>query len=480
MPRPSAPFMHAIWAAFVLAVVASAAEQAKPPSMIGQTREQVVEHMGDPKSNLKAGTREVLFYNHLKLTLRNGVVIDSEVVADEPPRRAPEPAPTTTGSTTTPTTGAPATAAAPAPATPAPATPPVPFNNEGAGSVAASPPAEQAAPPKPVKPPEPEVEIKFIKSGPSTGKASPRPSTKAATTPVAQQPAAKAAPAATADSKSAPPTPVTAPTVAATDDKPVVTDATPAVKSTTETPAPAEEPAAEATAAKPVDPKLKAAVRRRWASRSAAEADDETVQMFSTQSYVIAAIIMIAGIGYIVWRRNQKNLELAASAVSHAPFEAAAATDSAGHFTADLVGKLGAKRFERLVASYYAKTGVVAERTNATGDSPVQIKIFWKGEPKPFAGVQCHANPPTLIGAKPLQDLFTALSAAEIRRGYVVTTGKFNVEARDYAEEKHFTLLSGDIFLEKLNALPPAARAELLKETNTEEPASSAGAATIG
>ena len=40
----------------------------------------------------------------------------------------------------------------------------------------------------------------------------------------------------------------------------------------------------------------------------------------------------------------------------------------------------------------------------------------------------------------------------DIRRGYVVTTGKFNVPARDFAEEKHLTLLPGDIFLEKLNA----------------------------
>ncbi len=44
-----------------------------------------------------------------------------------------------------------------------------------------------------------------------------------------------------------------------------------------------------------------------------------------------------------------------------------------------------------------------------------------------------------------------------------MTTGKFNVEARDVGEEKHFTLLSGDIFLEKLNALPPAARGELFE-----------------
>jgi restriction system protein len=66
-----------------------------------------------------------------------------------------------------------------------------------------------------------------------------------------------------------------------------------------------------------------------------------------------------------------------------------------------------------------------------------------------------------------LLDLVIALSADDIRRGYVVSTGKFNVGARDLAEEKHITLLPGDIFLEKLNALPDAARAELMQQVGS-------------
>ena len=62
----------------------------------------------------------------------------------------------------------------------------------------------------------------------------------------------------------------------------------------------------------------------------------------------------------------------------------------------------------------------------------------------------------------PLQELYTLLAAEDIRRGYVVTTGRFSVAARDYAEEKHLTLLPGDIFLEKLNALPGPARTEIM------------------
>jgi len=157
-------------------------------------------------------------------------------------------------------------------------------------------------------------------------------------------------------------------------------------------------------------------------------------------------------------------LELAATTVSSTPFNEPTVADAGALFTSELLAKLEWKRFEELVAAYYVKTGVVAVRTKAGPESPVHLKISWKGESKPFACVQCHASPVGLIRPAPLQELFTALTAADIRRGYVVTNGKFNVEARDFAEEKHFTLLPGDILIEKLNALPPPARAELMHE----------------
>jgi hypothetical protein len=231
-----------------------------------------------------------------------------------------------------------------------------------------------------------------------------------------------------------------------------------------------ETTAPEAAPEKPkVDPKKKFSLRQRWRLRRDSETEEDSVDIFSAQSYVIAAVIMLGGLAFLWWQWMQRKLALAATAVSQTPFETSAPVDTGSQFTAELIGKLSARKFERLVASYYAKTGVVAERTRAAAGAPVQIRIFWKGETKPFAGVQCHSNPPILVGAKPLQELFDALTAADIRRGYVVTNGRFNVEARDYAEEKHFTLLPGDIFLEKLNALPPAARGELLKETNAPE-----------
>src|SRR4030095_15941392 len=109
---------------------------------------------------------------------------------------------------------------------------------------------------------------------------------------------------------------------------------------------------------------------------------------------------------------------------------------SGNGFTEDQLTKLEWKQFEDLVVSYYSKTGVVAVRTKTGPESPVHIKISWKGEPRPFALVQCIAHPVGLIDSKPLQALVASLATEDIRRGYIVTTGKFNVAARDFAEEK--------------------------------------------
>jgi hypothetical protein len=214
--------------------------------------------------------------------------------------------------------------------------------------------------------------------------------------------------------------------------------------------------------------RIKVSRRRLEAALDSAE-PDPSEHIFSTRTYVIALATIVGGIGYLVWRTKQRQLVLEATAVSRTPFNAPISSGDSGaaKFGPELIDRLEWKRFEELVEAYYAKTGVVAVRTKTGPVSPVHIKISWKGEPRPFACVHCIAHPEGLIEQKPLQDLFVVLAAEDIRRGYVVTTGKFSVAARDYAEEKSLTLLSGDIFLEKLNALPDSARAEIMQAVTT-------------
>jgi hypothetical protein len=231
-----------------------------------------------------------------------------------------------------------------------------------------------------------------------------------------------------------------------------------------------EEPASvedDVAAKKAAEKKAKviSAARRLMEATLDSASPEPTPELFSSRTMLFMLLVLGGGIGYVVWRIRQRRLELDASAVSHTPFTTPAAVSEQGGtvFSLDLLAKLEWKRFEELVEAYYSKTGVVAARIKGGPTSPAQVKISWKGEPRPFAMVRCLHNPAGLIEAKPLNELYALLSSEDIRRGYVVTTGKFSVAARDLAEEKHLTLLPGDIFLEKLNALPNAARTEIMQ-----------------
>jgi len=446
-------------------------------AILGATREQVLARYGEPKSTIVAGSRELWFYPREKLTLRDGVVIESEPIAAEPARRPappPPPAPAPTADTTASSIATtPAQPAAGATAVPGQPTAPAPAP---ATSGAAVPPS---AAPTPTLEPEPQLSIKRVTPPganytpvvPKPQPAVPAPETTATTMPaptIAPAQPSTTTPAATTPATPPPAAPKPAPGTTAT--MPASTTQPSKVETPTETEK-AETKAEETTAAAPAKPSsdkqtlLKKLLARRKAREAAIEAESEP-SAFGGASYATAAAVFVVGIGFLIWRHRQRQLELAASSVSRVPFgmTAPAAGGGGARFTAELLGKLEWKRFEDLVASYYSKTGVVASRTKTGPASPVHIKISWKGEPRPFACVQCLAHRTGLIDATPLQELVTVLSAEDIRRGYVVTTGKFSVPARDYAEEKHLTLLPGDIFLEKLNALPDAARAELMQE----------------
>lgn len=450
----------------------------KPASLMGATKEQVYSRLGEPRSVMKAGVREIMFFPKVKVTLRNGVVIETEEMFEDAP--TPPPAPVKRAPE--------APVAAPLPANSTDGA--EPLRNRATGAAANVAPVagastETAAAAKPteapadVRPATPTtgnggLEIKFVRE--PSAKA-PRPTAGASAAPqrVTTTPAPATPPAASRTSVATSPVRAATPLAPAAARPPAMVPAPSTVAVATSSAAVAE-PVIAKKPDDPVEPRETTAVEEStekakprtpakgfFQRRAAGEVELPAVPWITTQSLGLA--LGVAGaLAYLIWRRRQRALELAATTVSNTPFSEPVAVDNSALFTGGFLAKLEWKRFEELVALYYIKTGVVAVRTKTGPDSPVHLKISWKGEAKPFACVQCHANPPGLIRSEPLQALALALASAEIRRGYVVTNGKFNVEARDLAEEKHFTLLPGDILLEKLNALPTAARIELMQE----------------
>ena len=453
-------------------------EKDKPASLMGATKEQVYSRLGEPPSVMKAGVREVMFFPKVKVTLRNGVVIETEEMFEDAP--PPPPAPVKRAPE--------APVAAPLPANSTDSAEPLRNRQTGAAAsvtpvvgaatenAAAANPTEAPADVRPAPPTTGNggLEIKFVRA--PAAKA-PRPTAGASAAPksVTTIPAPAKPPAAGATSVATSPMRPATPLAPAAALPPAMVPAASAVAVATSSRVVAEPVSAkkpddpveprETTAAEEATEKAKPKTPAKGFFRrgAAGEVELPAVPWFTTQTVVLA--IGVAGaLAYLMWRSRQRALELAATTVSNTPFSEPVAVDNSALFNGEFLAKLEWKRFEELVALYYIKTGVVAVRTKTGPDSPVHLKISWKGETKPFACVQCHANPPGLIRSEPLQALALALAGAEIRRGYVVTNGKFNVEARDLAEEKHFTLLPGDILLEKLNALPPMARIELMQE----------------
>jgi len=416
------------------------AEAAEPVSpLLGATQEQVLSRYGEPRSQMSAGDRLIFLYPRERVVLRGGVVIEVEAVVPEPVRRpSPVETPPPAGPATSEPPSAPAstgTSPEPGPATPT--------------NPAQTAPGAVAAPVQPAPPPEPKVEIKLVRP-PGSKDLPPAPISRPPLSPTTTSPSLG--------------------TTAAVEASAEVIGRPDAASLTSTALAEANEArkAAERAAAAEKEQKAKA---RKEALRRLDEAASSEVSsggMFSGRTWMIIGAVILAGIALIFWRSRRRPIELAAAAAGNpAPGTGLAPAASAGSgasFTPEMIEELGWKQFERLVVSYYSKTGVVAEPTNAGPEGAVQIKISWKGEPRPFAYVRCVTSSAGVVDVKPLNELGAALAADDIRRGYVVTPGRFTPAARGLAAEKQLTLMSGDVLLEKLNALPTSARKELMRE----------------
>jgi hypothetical protein len=496
-------------------LVAAAFAGEVPHELVGLKQEQVIRRLGEPRSQMQAGNRLVMLYPRERITLRDGVVVDVEVFAAEPARRptvpAPSPAPVVAVPVAPPLPAAPAVfppSVAPgvvAPPTPAPAAPTVGPQGPVPGPGPATAPAPAGAPPTPAtampsarpelpltSEPESRLGIKLVRppSARDSGAAPPPPSSSPAT-PETQSPA----PAAVADPRAATPPPsAVRPPVAATASSPAA-PAAPIPAATAPPPAPpasftalpAESPreiaeramrgAAPTKKAEPPADRRKdtfsSKLLRDRLDRAQATATEESG--FPWIAVGIGVAVLAAGVGFLVlYRRRSGGADQPVPAtvrdVAPSGLGGIGAARDRTSFTTATLAKLEWKRFQEVVEAYYYKTGVVALRTRAGPQSPVHIKISWKGEARPFACVRCISQARGPIGPVPLEELLAVLDAEKIRRGYVVTSGVFNAAARELAERKQLTLMSGETLREKLNALPESARAELMQLAQEGDP----------
>jgi hypothetical protein len=121
------------------------------------------------------------------------------------------------------------------------------------------------------------------------------------------------------------------------------------------------------------------------------------------------------------------------------------------------------KRIEELNACIFSADGWRAEMTCDGSDGGIDIKLTRNEDPERRAYVQCKAWS-SLIGVKPVRELFGVMAADGVAEGYFVTTGSFTADARAFAVGKTLHLVSGRELVVRFTRLPEADRARILAQ----------------
>ena len=91
------------------------------------------------------------------------------------------------------------------------------------------------------------------------------------------------------------------------------------------------------------------------------------------------------------------------------------------------------------------------------------INLYEEGSASASILVQCRPWNAYRVGIKPVRELRRAMMSANVGEGVLVTSGKFTLEARDFADAQRISLIDGDELLGKISALVPEQALALLK-----------------
>jgi len=97
--------------------------------------------------------------------------------------------------------------------------------------------------------------------------------------------------------------------------------------------------------------------------------------------------------------------------------------------------------FEVIVSKLFSKMGYLVSRTKGSGDEG--IDLYLKSKEGRRAGVQCKRWK-GIVGQSVVRGFYGSLMHAHLKKGYVVTTGKFSKPAKDFVRGKPIVLIDGD------------------------------------
>ncbi len=151
----------------------------------------------------------------------------------------------------------------------------------------------------------------------------------------------------------------------------------------------------------------------------------------SVGQYVLP-LVCLAGAGMSAWRRRERKQLLDNTVRSDA---------------ADALDGMSWQQFERLVGEGYRQQGYrVAETGGGGADGGIDLVLSKDGEKQL---VQCKQWRAFRVGVDVVRELYGVMAAKGAAGGFVVTSGRFTDEARDFANGRNVQLIDGP----KLRAL---------------------------
>jgi restriction system protein len=149
----------------------------------------------------------------------------------------------------------------------------------------------------------------------------------------------------------------------------------------------------------------------------------KTLAMFG--QYLLPLICLI-GAGISVWRRRRRSQ--LADGVAQNP-------------AADALNGMSWQEFEMLVGEAFRRRGfAVAETGGGGADGGVDLVLTKDGEK---LLVQCKQWRAYKVGVNVVRELYGVMAAKGAAGGYVVTSGQFTQEAKDFASGRNITLMDG-------------------------------------
>jgi restriction system protein len=179
-----------------------------------------------------------------------------------------------------------------------------------------------------------------------------------------------------------------------------------------------------------------------WAVRVAAEMTIKP-QLTSGIYYALASIgqyllpfICLAGAAVSAWRRHQR--KTLADNVSAAK-------------SADVLEGMSWREFELLVGEGFRRKGFQVEELGGAGaDGGVDL-VLRKGGEKYL--VQCKQWRAYKVNVQVVRELYGVMAASGAAGGFVVTSGRFTADAREFAEGRNVELMDGKALFELIRSV---------------------------